>query len=98
MKVVPLEGTTLTVPELVELARDEPVILTRDGRPLVAVRDVSDPDRDSASLAQNPRFRAIIERSRQSYHEHGGIGLDQLRRELGLEADAASTGAEHEPD
>ena len=31
MKVVPLEGTTMTVPELVELARGEAVILTVAG-------------------------------------------------------------------
>jgi hypothetical protein len=85
MKVVPIEGTTMTVPELLELARDEAVILTRDGQPLATVRDVSGSDWESASLANDPRFAAIIERSRRSYREAGGIGLDQIRRELGLD-------------
>ena len=38
MKVMPLEGTTMTVPELVRLAEGGAVILTRDGQPLVSVR------------------------------------------------------------
>jgi hypothetical protein len=86
MKVVPLEGTSLTVPELVEMAKTEAVVLTRDGQPLVTVRDVSGSDWESTSLAANPRFMAIVEQSRRSYHEGGGVGLDALREELGLEA------------
>ncbi len=85
MKFVSLEGTTMTVPELVELARGEPIILTRDGQPLVSVRDVSGSDWESAALARDPRFAAIIEKSRRSYQEQGGIGIEQLRRELSLE-------------
>ena len=92
MKMVPLEDTTLTVSELVELARDEAVILTRDGQPVVAVRDVSGSDWESASLASNTRFQSLIEQSRRSYQEKGGIGIEQLRRELGLEVDPHGVG------
>jgi hypothetical protein len=92
MKVVPLEGTTLTVSELVEMAKGEAVILTRDGQPLVTVRDVSGSDWESTSLAQNREFAALIERSRRAYRERGGIGLEQLRRELGLEANPHGAG------
>ena len=60
MKVVPLEGTRMTVPELVALAKGEAVILTLDGQPLVAVRDVSGSDWESASLASNPRFSMVM--------------------------------------
>jgi hypothetical protein len=99
MKVVPLEGTTMTVPELVELARGEAVILTRGGQPVVSVRELSGADWESASLAHNPRFAALIEQSRRSYRDEGGIGLEQLRRELGLEPGAqdVNPGAFSEP-
>jgi hypothetical protein len=86
MKVVPLEETTLTVPQLEEMVKDGPVILTRNGQPLLAVKDVSGSDWESVSLASNPRFLAIIEESRRSYREEGGIRLDDIRRELGLDA------------
>jgi hypothetical protein len=92
MKVVPLEGTTMTIPELVELAKGEAVLLTLDGQPLVTVRDVSGSDWESASLANNPRFTTLIEQSRRSYQDRGGIGLEQLCRELGLEANPNGVG------
>jgi hypothetical protein len=44
MKIVPLEQATMTVPELAELAKNGPVVLTRNGQPLVAVRDLSGSD------------------------------------------------------
>jgi hypothetical protein len=83
MKVLPLEETTLTVTELVELVRQGPIILTRNGEPLVSVKDVSGSDWESVSLASNSHFLSIIEESRRSYREKGGISLDEVRRELG---------------
>ena len=86
MKIVALEEATITVTELVELAKVEAVILTLGGQPLVSVRDVSGSDWESASLANNPRFKALIEQSRRSYQEKGGIWLEQLRRDLDLDS------------
>jgi hypothetical protein len=85
MKVVPLEETSLTVPQLEEMVKSGPVVLTRNGQPLLAVNDVSGSDWESVSLATNPQFLAIIEESRRSYREEGGIRLDDVRRELGLD-------------
>lgn len=86
MKIVPVEGSTLTIGELVDLARDQAVILTRDGEPVATVNDLSGTDWESASLAKNSRLAAILEHSRRLHQDEGGIGLDQLRQELGLEA------------
>ena len=82
MKVVPIENASL--PDVAELARSGPVILTRRGKPLASVKDLSDSDWESISLANNPRFRELIEESRRSYREEGGISLEDLRKELGL--------------
>jgi len=92
MKVVPLEGTTMTVLELVQLVEGGAVILTRDGQPLVSVRDVTGSDWESTSLAHNPQFTALIQESRRSYRDSGGISMADLRQELGLEADPPSVG------
>ena len=86
MKVVPLEGTAMTVPELVQLVTGGSVVLTRDGQPVVVVRDISSSDWESASLVGNPRFRALIEESRRSYRDQGGVSTADVRREFGLEA------------
>src|SRR5262245_40995161 len=84
MKLVALEQSDLTVPQLAELARKGPIILTRRGKPLAAVKDLSGSDWEAVSLANNPRFLALIEKSRRSYKEQGGISLKELRAELGL--------------
>ncbi len=84
MKVVALETTDVGLPDLAAMARDGPVILTLNGKPLAAVKDLSGSDWESVALANNPRFLALIEESRQSYREKGGISLDDLRNELGL--------------
>lgn len=84
MKVVPMEESSLTVPQLAELVKEGTVILTQNGQPLLAVKDVSGSDWESVSLASNPRFMAIIEEARRSYREKGGVSLDSLSRELGI--------------
>jgi hypothetical protein len=95
MKIVPLEDTTMTVAELVELAQGESVILTREGNPLISVKGITGSDWESASLAHNPQFAELIERSRRSYREQGGIGMDQMRRELGLESHPSDVSTAH---
>ena len=84
MKTVAVEDTTLTAEDLATMAQKELVILTRKGNPLVAVKNLSGADWESVSLANNPKFIALVEASRCSYREQGGITLDEIRQELGL--------------
>ena len=64
IKTIAVEDTTLTLDDLAKMAEKEPVILTRNGQPLVAVKDLSGSDWESVSLANHPRFIALIEASR----------------------------------
>jgi hypothetical protein len=84
MKLISLDDTTMTLSAIADLAKDDTVILTRDGEPCVAVKNVSGSEWESLALASNPKFIALIEDSRRSYQEQGGIGIDQLRSDLGL--------------
>jgi len=84
MNKVEVEATKLTVPALAELAKKGPVILTLKGKPMAAVKDLSGSDWESVALANNPRFLALIEESRRSYRQQGGLSLDEVRQELGL--------------
>jgi hypothetical protein len=79
-----VEQSGLTLPDLAELVRTGTVILTRKGKPLAAVKDLSNSDWECVSLANNPRFLELIEDSRRSYREAGGVTLDEVRKELGL--------------
>jgi hypothetical protein len=91
MKAIAVENTTMTAEELARMAAKEPIILTRDGQPLVAVKDISGSDWETVSLANNAQFIAIVEASRRSYREKGGIPLDQVRKELGLKRRKAAS-------
>ena len=84
MKVVAVEKSDVTASQLAKMAKSGSVILTRNGKPLAAVKDLSGSDWESVSLANNPRFIALIEESRRSYREQGGIPIDDLRKEFGL--------------
>ena len=84
MKAVAVEDTALTAEDLATMAQKELVVLTRKGNPVVAVKNLSGSDWESVSLANNPKFIALIEASRRSYREQGGIGLDEIRGKFGL--------------
>src|SRR5271165_1712600 len=81
----------LSYPPQAQSVKSPAVILTRNGLPLMSVKDVTGSDWESVSLSSDPRFMAIIEESRRSYLETGGIALDEIRRELGLDEDNPAT-------
>jgi PHD/YefM family antitoxin component YafN of YafNO toxin-antitoxin module len=61
----------------------EPVLVTRRGKPLAAVISMEGIDRESLALSTNPRFIAIIEKSRSS-RARGTISAQEMRKRLGL--------------
>ena len=63
MKVISVEESKLTASALADMAKGETVILTRNGRPIAAVKNVSGSDWESLSLASNPQFMSLIEES-----------------------------------
>ena len=86
MNVIPLEKTSLTLPEAAALAKNGSVILTRNGEPLAAIKNLTGADWESLALADDARFRALIEESRRAYREEGTISLAEVRRQLRLRA------------
>ena len=89
MKVIPIESSTLTIPDLEQLVKQGPVVLTRNGLPMMTVNDAQGSDWEAVSLRSNPRFLSLIEESRRSYIESGGIALDDVRCELDTEPEDA---------
>ena len=84
MNVVPLEKTNLTLPDAAAMARSGTVILTKNGKPLAAIKHLTGLDWESLALADNPRFQALIEESRRAYRNEGGLSLAEVCQELGL--------------
>jgi hypothetical protein len=58
-------------------------VVTRQGRPLVAVMPLGRyDDGESVALSTNRKFMDIIERSRASAREKGTVPLAEVRRRL----------------
>lgn len=62
-----------------------PIVVTAEGRPIVAVFSIENADLETISLSTNPQFLALIQRSRSRQESEGGISSDEMRRRLGLD-------------
>lgn len=80
MKRIPIEDSKLNLQQLVQIAQEQPVVLTQNGAPVAGVLEVDDGEFEAWSLAQNPDFIAMIERFRERGRREGAIPLDELRR------------------
>lgn len=58
----------------------EPLIITRNGRPVAALVPVENADLETVSLSTNPQFLALIERSRARRRREGGVASEEMRR------------------
>ena len=61
-------------------AKSEPVILTDDGKPIAAIVGLENMDAVTLSLSTNPKFIAILERSRKQIREQGSISAAEMRK------------------
>jgi len=85
MKSVKLSDITGSLSAYAREGLRETVVVTRKGKPLIAVMPLTKRDDwESVSLATNPKFIEIIERSRASAGEQGAIPLAEIRRKYGL--------------
>lgn len=82
MRVIELSEARGTLAEYAEKVQDEPLVITQDGKPVAMLAAVDDMDLESISLSTNPDFLALLERSRASLREHGGIPSSEMRRLL----------------
>jgi hypothetical protein len=83
MKVV--EITTVgSLASFVRRARLEPVVVLSAGRPVAAVVTLHNADKETATLATNAEFLALIERSRAQQRVRRGLSPADVRKRLGL--------------
>ena len=84
MRTVELDEASAHLAEYARNVAEEPVILMTDGKPVAVLLSVEDVDLETLSLATNPQFLAIIERSRARLRTEGGISTEEMRRRLSL--------------
>ncbi len=84
MKTIEMKKATAPLAEYARDARREPFVLTVGGRPVAALVPLKNADIETATLSTDPRFLALIERSRSRQKKEGGISGAEMRRRLGL--------------
>jgi prevent-host-death family protein len=85
VKVVALEDAQASLSDYARKNRRHAVIVTRHGKPVSALVPLEPgADLERLSLATNPRFRAILARSRAELRDGKALSSDDLRRAFGM--------------
>jgi len=82
MKTVEVAKATLPLADYTKKVKKEPVIITREGKPVAALVGISNADIETVSLSNNPKFLNLIERSRARQKSEGGISTEEMRCRL----------------
>ena len=84
MKTLEIAEANATLAEYTSNLTSEPIIITSNGEPIAALVTLENVDLETISLSTNPKFMALIERSRARLRSEGGISSTEMRRRLGL--------------
>lgn len=84
MKTLETNKATESLGEYARKIGKEPVILTEGGRPVAALVSIRNADNETVNLSVNPRFNALIERSRTHMKSKGSVTGDDMRKRLGV--------------
>jgi len=82
MKTVEFAKATLPLSDYTKKVKKEPVIVTKEGKPVAALVCITNADIETVSLSSNPKFIALIERSRARQKAEGGLSTEEMRRRL----------------
>ena len=82
MKTIDVADATDALSDYVKKGLKEALVVTRHGKPVLALTPIKKDDWESIALATNPNFMAIIERSRKS--DKPALSTEEMRRRLAL--------------
>jgi antitoxin (DNA-binding transcriptional repressor) of toxin-antitoxin stability system len=83
MKTLEVAQATTPLADYAEDVKNEPLILTINGKPIAALIPLENVDLETVTLSTHPQFLALIERSRTRQKTGGGISSEEMRRRLG---------------
>jgi antitoxin (DNA-binding transcriptional repressor) of toxin-antitoxin stability system len=84
IETIEIAQATAPLAEYARRATAETIVVTANGLPLVALVALDNVDMETVTLSTDPRFMALIERSRSRLQKEGGISSAEMRRRLGL--------------
>jgi antitoxin (DNA-binding transcriptional repressor) of toxin-antitoxin stability system len=82
MKVMEIHKATSPLEQYARKVKKEPVILTENGKPVAALVALQNADMETVSMSTNPRFLALIARSRERRRSEGGVSSREVRKRL----------------
>ncbi len=91
-KTIELSKANLPLSDYTKKVKKEPVIITKEGKPVAVLVSISNADIETVSLSNNPKFIALIERSRTRQKSEGGISSEEMRRRLEKPKNSAHVG------
>ena len=80
MKKTDLANATKSLAEYVKEMDGMSLVIVYKGVALAALVPMENADYETVTLATDPEFIAILERSRQSLREEGGIPAEEVRK------------------
>ena len=84
MKTLEMKQARGELASYVKQVRNGPVVVTDHGKPVMALLPIENADLETVSLSTDPRFIAMVERSRTLYRVGTGIPLEKIRRKYRL--------------
>jgi len=86
MNTIEIKDAKDSLGNYAEQAKNDPIIITDHGRPIVALLPLKNADMETVSLSTNPEFIALIGRSRRRQDGEGGISSKEMRKRLGIKS------------
>jgi prevent-host-death family protein len=83
MRTVEIGDAKRPLSDYAKQAHEEPVLVTRRGKPYVVVARAERLDLEDLAVSTNPEFITMMERSRRRWKPWTGIPLEEIRRRLG---------------
>ena len=84
MKTIEIAKAKSPLADYAKKVTREPVIVIANGKPVAALVGIKNADIETVSLSNNPRFLALVERSRKRQKTKGGISTEEMRLRLGI--------------
>lgn len=90
MKTLELRKASKTLADYAANLGVESIVVTSNRKPVAALVSLRDVDRESLPLSLDPAFMRIIRRARAEVKRGDVYSLDQVKREMLVEAGAAN--------
>ncbi len=79
LKIVPIAEMKAHLDDYLKQSQGEQILITENGQPVAAITLIVDPEvLERLMLADNSKFNQILENSRQSLKEDGGLKSEEF--------------------